>query len=108
MPSTSQSHPLTGNASSLPSVPVTERLVFVPWDRRCPRFRGKCGVGLDQWLEEVRACMRTRHLSVRDQAFFLFDHLKGKACDEIKYRFTVDREDPEKVISILQELYGCS
>lgn len=108
VPSTSQSHPLTGNASPLPSVPVTERLVFVPRDRRCLMFRGKGGVGLDEWLEEVRACMRTQHLSVRDQAFSLFDHLEGEARDEIRYRSTGDREDPEKVISILQELYGCS
>lgn len=70
-------------------------------------FRGKSGIGLTEWLEEARACMRARHLSTLDQAFFLFDHLEGEARDEIKYRPYVEREDPDKIISVLPELYGC-
>lgn len=102
-------------ASSVPTVapvtasnPLVERLVFVPRDRKCPMFRGKSGIGLTEWLEEVQACMRARHLSATDQAFFLFDHLEGEAREEIKYRSSVEREDPGKIISVLQELYGCS
>lgn len=56
-----------------PSAP--ERFVFVPRDRRCPKFNGKTGMGIDEWVEEAQACMRLRHLSSADQAFFLFDHL---------------------------------
>lgn len=52
--------------------------------------------------------MRSRHLSVADKAFFLFDHLEGEARDEIKYRPVGEREDPEKIITALKELYGCS
>lgn len=88
--------------------PLVERLVFVPRDRKCPMFRGKSGIGLTEWLEEVQACMRARHLSASDQAFFLFDHLEGEAREEIKYRSSAEREDPGKIISVLQELYGCS
>ncbi|XP_023815430.1 uncharacterized protein LOC110015877 [Oryzias latipes] len=88
--------------------PVVERLLYVPRDRKCPMFRGRTGIGLTEWLEEVQACMRTRHLSVADQAFFLFDHLEGEARDEIKYRPGSDREDPARVIAVLQELYGCT
>lgn len=95
-------------ASHTASNPVAERLVFVPRDRRCSMFRGKSGIGLAEWLEEVRACMRARHLSASDQAFFLFDHLEGEAREEIKYRPGDEREDPDKVISVLRELYGCS
>lgn len=58
-------------------------------------------------MEEVQACMRARHLSQSDQAFFLFDHLEGEARDEIKYRSTAEREDPDSILAILQELYGC-
>ena len=93
---------------STPSLPVAERLVFMPRDRKCPIFRGRTGIGLSEWMEEVQACMRARRLSLSDQAFFLFDHLEGEARDEIKYRSSVEREDPVKILAILQELYGCS
>lgn len=50
------------------STPLTERLILVPRDRKCPIFRGRTGVGLAEWIEE--ACMRARHLGGCDQAFF--------------------------------------
>lgn len=90
------------------SAPLMERLVFVPRERKCPHFRGRSGIGLAEWLEEVQACMRARHLTVVDQAFFLFDHLEGEAREEIKFRSSAEREDPAKIIAALQELYGCS
>lgn len=55
-------------------------------------------------MEDVQACMRARHLSQSDQAFFMFDHLEGEARDEIKHRSSAEREGP----AILQELCGCS
>lgn len=85
-----------------------ERLIFVPRDRKCPIFRGRTGIGLSEWVEEVQASMRARHLSRSDQAFFLFDHLEGEAKDEIKYRPVAEREDPVRIFAILEELYGCS
>ncbi|XP_062416593.1 uncharacterized protein LOC134121324 [Pungitius pungitius] len=96
-------------APTIPTVnaPVTERLIVVPRDRKCPTFRGRSGIGLTEWLDEVQACMRARHLSVADQAFFLFDHLEGEAREEIKHRPSTERGDPTKIIEALQELYGC-
>lgn len=73
-------------AHSTPSGPLTERLILVPRDRRCPTFRGRSGLALEEWIEEAQACMRARHLSTADQAFFLFDHLEGEPRDEIKHR----------------------
>lgn len=93
---------------SASSAPVTERLVLVPRDRKCPVFRGRSGLGLEEWLEEVQACMRARHLSPSDQAFFLFDHMEGEPREEIKYRSSTERNDPAKIIAALRELYGCS
>lgn len=87
---------------------TTERFVFVPRDRKCPSFRGNTGIRFDEWEEEVQACMRARHLSSADQAFFLFDHLEGEAREEIKYRSVDERSDPRKIVTILRELYGCS
>lgn len=108
-PSTAPSVPSVPPVAPLTaSNPVADRLVFVPRDRKCPMFRGKSGLGLNEWLEEVQACMRARHLSASDQAFFLFDHLEGEAREELKYRSTAEREDPAKIISVLKELYGCS
>lgn len=52
--------------------------------------------------------MQACHFSVSDKAFFLFDHLEGEAREEIKYRSDAERNDPAKIISVLQELYGCS
>lgn len=87
---------------------ITERLVFVPRDRKCPSFSGKSGISIDDWVEEAQACMRARHLTTVDQAFFLFDHLVGEARDEIKFRSSAERKDPDKIIAILREIYGCS
>lgn len=99
--------------ATAPPAPVStqgasvERLVFVPRDRKCPMFKGGSG-NIDEWEEEVRACMRARHLSRADQAFFIYDHLEGDARAEIKHRPSDEREDPDKVFAILHDLYGCS
>lgn len=66
-------HPLTGASAS-----ATDRFVFVPRDRKCPKFNGRSGGMIDEWVEEAQPCMRLRHLSTIDQAFFLFDHLEGE------------------------------
>lgn len=85
-----------------------DRLVYAPRERKCPMFRGTMGIGIVEWVEEVRASMRARRLAPVDQAYFIYDHLEGPAKDEIKYRPKQDREDPEKVLSILQDVYGCA
>ncbi len=100
VPSTDQS--VGANAT------LTERLVFIPRDRKCPIFDGRSGIGINEWIEEAKACIRTRHLSVADQAFFLFDHLGGDAREEVRHRPVSERGDPERIFFILQELYGCS
>lgn len=62
-------------------------------------------MGIGEWYEEAQACMRARHMSRQEQAFFLFDHLEGEAREEIKYRPITDRSDPDRIIAILKELY---
>lgn len=86
----------------------SERLLYVPRERKCPLFRGNVGLNIVEWIEEVRASIRARHLAPIDQAYFIYDHLEGEAKNEIRYRSKEEREDPEKILSILQELYGCS
>lgn len=65
-------------------------------------------MGLGEWLEEAGACMRARHLSQADKALFLYDHLEGEAKDEIKYRSDTERSNPDTIVKILKELYGCT
>lgn len=85
-----------------------ERLVYIPRERKCPSFRGTAGITVEDWVEEMRATLRTRHLKPIDQAYFIYDHLEGEAKDEIRYRPRAEREDPEKMFNILQDMYGCS
>lgn len=101
-----------GNARSNPGAGIggaaAERLFVVPRDRKCPMFNGKTGLRVLEWVEEVQACMRARHLAVGDQALFIFDHLEGEAKEEIRYRSSAERADPGRIFSILKELYGCT
>lgn len=90
------------------SAAQVDRFVFVPRDRKCPKFSGTSGIGIDEWVDEAQACMRARCLSLADQAFFLFDHLEGEAREEIRHRPDTDRGDPTRIIGALRELYGCS
>ena len=71
-------------------------------------FRGRTGVSIVEWVEEVQACIHSRHLSSAEKALFIYDHLEGEAREEIKYRSQEERENPERILSILQELYGCT
>lgn len=103
---TGSSDPAEGS-SRVPVSVVTERLVVVPRDRRCPTFDGRTGLSINEWVEEVEACMRARHLTGVDRALFISDHLDGEAKQEIKFRSSAERRDPDKVLSILKELYGC-
>lgn len=87
--------------------PTTERVLVMTRDRKCPLFNGKSGLPLSEWLEEAQACMRVRHLSNVEQAYFLFDHLEGEAKNEIKFRPAEERENPDCILKILRDLYGC-
>lgn len=99
-----------GAASGSASRPVTpssvdsnigtvERFVFVPRERRCPKFNGRSGIGIEEWVEEAEACMRMQTMTVAGRAFFLFDHLEGEARDEIRYRPSMDKDDPKNYFS---------
>ncbi len=106
----SSSAPIPAAVDPPPTGPgATERFFFfVPRDRKCPKCNGRSGIFIDECVEEAQACMRLRHLSNTDQAFFLVDHLEGEAREEICYRSRDEREDPKKIIQALCDLYGCT
>lgn len=78
-PSSGSTSRIDGHLSSTGS----ERLLYIPRERKCPVFRGTSGIGIEEWLEEVKASTRARHLSGLDKAYFMYDHLEGEAKDEI-------------------------
>ena len=99
----------TASCNAARDILPTERLLYhVPRERKCPPFRGTSGIPVEDWAEEVRATIRARHLRPLDQAYFIYDHLEGEAKDEIRYRPRADREDPDRILQILQDLYGCA
>ena len=106
--SNATSEPTNGQTTRSGNAGSTERVLYLPRERKCPMFRGRVGISIDEWLEEVNACVRVRHLGSRDKAYFMFDHLESEARDEIKYRPREEREDPDKIETVLKELYGCS
>ncbi|XP_037402125.1 uncharacterized protein LOC119265439 [Pygocentrus nattereri] len=87
-----------------------ERYIYIPRERKCPRFSGKSAdmPSVEDWVEEVRRSLEGRHMSPREQALFIYDHLDGEAKTEIKFRPASERNDPEKILTILVDIYGCS
>ncbi|KAK0144109.1 hypothetical protein N1851_017537 [Merluccius polli] len=90
------------NVASHTPIPTggVERYVYVPSERKCPRFSGKLSndsLTAEDWVEEAR-----RH------ALIVFDLLEGEARAEIKFRPVAERDEPDKIFSILLSIYGCS
>lgn len=98
-------------ASSVSGQALTERLVCVPRERKCPRFSGKRsvdGISVEDWIEEARRSLSARPASLLEQALFVYDLLDGEAKREVKFSPLVDRNDPEKIFAILKENFRCS
>ncbi|XP_067309059.1 uncharacterized protein [Pseudorasbora parva] len=93
------------------NVPTSERYVYVPRERKCPRFSGKGSIDLltvEDWVEEVRRSLIVRPVPVAEKALFVYDLLDGEAKAEVKFHPSSDRDDPEKIFTILLDMYGCS
>lgn len=91
--------------------PVPEHYVFVPRERKCPRFSGKFSsdlMSVEDWVEEARRCLSVRRMPLAEQALFLFDHLDAEAKAEMKFHPVTDRDTPDKVFCILLENYACT
>lgn len=106
-PETSSSSTLV-SGSSFPV--LAERYVYVPRERKCPRFSGKTSqdlLGVEDWIEEVRSSLNLRKMSDPEQVFFVVDLLEGEAKAEIKFRTPAERDTAEKIFLILLENFGC-
>lgn len=90
---------------------VPERYVYIPRERKCPRFSGKLSsdsLTAEDWVEEARRHLSSRPMSRAEQALTVFDLLDGEARAEIKFRPVAERDEPDKIFSILLSTYGCT
>lgn len=62
----------------------SERYIYLPRERKCPRFSGKDTdtLPVEEWVEEARRSLEVRHMSRAEQALFLYDLLDGEAKNE--------------------------
>lgn len=102
-----QTTPASTDANS--SSPVSfSRVLYVPRERKCPRFYGNMDstITIENWTEEAKVCIDGRGWFDKEKVMFLLDHLGGEARMEIKLRPLANRQTPESVFDILRDLYG--
>lgn len=90
---------------------INTRYIYVPKERKCPKFTGKMSVDLltvEQWVEEVRRCLGVRKMPLAEQLLFVTDHLDAAAKSEVNFHPSSSRDTPEKIFTILLENYSCS
>lgn len=86
-----------------------EKIVFIPRERKCSKFYGNdesSSVTIEDWVEEVRACIYDRNCTITEKIQFVLDHLGGEARMEIKLRPRSERDVPEKIFKILTDMYS--
>lgn len=106
----SASTPAGGPVQSSAGGPVQPQFVYIPRERKCPRFSGKLSVDLitvEKWIKEARRCLTVRQMSQAEQILFLYDHLDGGARAELDFHSPAERNSVEKIFSILSENYSC-
>ena len=80
--------------------------VVVQRERKLRRYSGVDEPALDEWIEEARACMSTRHMEGEAAASFLVSYFDGAARSEIRCQPNDVRKDGDKIIGALEDVYG--
>lgn len=78
-------------------------VIYVQRDRRVPKFSGY-NMNVEDWLEDVESC--TREMSRQERADFIYSFLEGAAKEEIKYRSNGIRQNPSRIVKVLQDAFG--
>lgn len=95
------------SASGLKKEKTSPAFLLMPSQKRIKSFTGKEGdVLLEDWLCDIHASIASRPLADEDKVHFMFQHLEGAAREEVKLRPECDRNTVEKLVSILQEVFG--
>lgn len=69
-------------------------------------FSGNVG-SYFEWVDDLENVLRARHFSDQEKAVYIYDHLEGEAREEIKHQSVEIRRNPERILDILKEVYGC-
>lgn len=78
-------------------------VVYVQQDRRVPKFSGY-NMSVEDWIEDVDSC--TRDMSRQERADFIYSYLEGAAKEEVKYRSSSVRQNPGRILKVLQDAFG--
>lgn len=84
--------------------------VYVSRDRRLPKLKGtasgKDDPDVDEWVADMRAALKSRPMPKREAAEYVFEHLSGEARLEARGRPAEVREDPDKLLGVIQTVFG--
>lgn len=76
----------SGPAGHAPSPDITAtatvQLVVIPRHCKRPMFTGMRGMDIAKWVGEGQAFVCACHLSIANQALFIFNHLGGRVKEE--------------------------
>lgn len=91
------------------SVPKVEsKTVYISKDRKLQKFSGHplkdTDPSVEEWVEDVS--YHLKNISGKEaQLEFVYDHLQGQARDEVRTCMEMERDTPDKILQILQDLF---
>ncbi|XP_023818555.1 uncharacterized protein LOC111948684 [Oryzias latipes] len=97
---------LDGAAGGSSSTGPKDCVIYLPKEKKCRTFSGGSCADFYEWLDEINSVLSFRHFQQSEKAMYIYDHLGGEAKQEIKYRSSAERADPDCVLAILKEIYG--
>ena len=64
----------------------------------------KTDPSVEKWIESVS--YHLKNITAKEAEIeFLYDHLQGQARDEVRTRATSERDTPNEILQILQDLF---
>lgn len=90
---------------------LSTKTVYVTQEsRKIPKLKGRPetegDIEVDEWIDDVRRQIHSRHMTKKEQCSFIMDHLKGAVKSEIRYRVPKEENDPEKILTLIHEVFG--
>ena len=82
--------------------------IVVYAQKKLPEFKGTPGENVDDWVVKAKEAVKLQNLKGKDAADFLTSHLAGDALIELKYATDQEKQDPEKLLELIQDTYGDS
>jgi len=91
-------------------MPAPPAVVYVAKDRRLPTLKGQeigdMGLDVTEWVDDMRRHLKTRGLSGASAVQEIQEYLDGAAKRELRLRSADDQASPDRVLHILECVYG--